>query len=125
MNESAKRYLEEVSSRINFIEKEKNDSLKELSLLIEEYCSEHPDASADDLYREFGNPSDYTEAFFDRKNRSETLMKKKRRTRLLYLLCAVLALAVAFSCFIIYVILRYGGRGYIEVSDIHVAGLLF
>ncbi len=117
MNESAKRYLEEVSSRINFIEKEKNDSLKELSLLIEEYCSEHPDASTDDLRREFGNPSDYTEAFFDGKNRSETLMKKKMRTRLLYLLCAVLALAVAFSCFIIYVILRYGGRGYTVTSD--------
>ncbi len=117
MNKAAKRYLDEVSSRMGCTEKNNNGCLEELSGLIEEYCSERPDASVEDLYREFGNPSDYTEAFFDRKKRTETLMKKKRRTRLLYLLCAVLALAVAFSCFIIYVILRYGGSGYTVTSE--------
>ena len=117
MNESAKRYLEEVSSAIGYTEKKNNGCLKELSGLIEEYCLEHPDASTDDLRREFGNPSDYTEAFFDGKNRSETLMKKKRRTRLLYLLCAVLALAVLFSILISCVIIRYHGTGRTEVSD--------
>ena len=125
MNKAAKRYLDEVSSRMGCTEKNNNGCLEELSGLIEEYCSERPDASVEDLYREFGNPSDYTEAFFDGKNRSETLMKERRKVRNLFLICATVALAVAFSCFIIYVILRYGGRGYIEVSDIHVAGIIF
>jgi len=118
MNKAAKRYLDEVSSRMDYTEKNNNGCLKELSGLIEEYCSEHPDASVDDFYREFGNPSDYTEAFFDGKNRSETLMKERRKVRNLILICAAVALALLLTILISYVIIRFHGRFRIELSDI-------
>jgi len=121
MNKAAKRYLDEVSSLMGCNENNNNGCLEELSGLIEEYCSERPDASVEDLYREFGNPSDYTEAFCDRKKRTKTLMKERRKVWILILICAAIAIALILAILISYVIIRYSGIGRIELSEIIVS----
>ncbi len=123
MSNSVKRYLEEIAGRMEYPEKTKKAILKELSLLIGEYCSERPDASIEDLYREFGNPSDYSEAFWDRKEYSDVLERVRKKTRLLTLLAAGLII-LAVAAIITAVILIIKAHTPVIVSSVRIAAVL-
>ena len=123
MNKAAKRYLDEVSSRMGCTEKNNNGCLEELSGLIEEYCSERPDASVEDLYREFGNPSEYSEAFWNRKEYSDVLERVRKKTRLLTLLAAGLII-LAVAAIITAVILIVKAHTPVIVSSVSIAAVL-
>ena len=123
MSSPVKRYLEEIAGRMEYPARTRKAILKELSLLIGEYCSEHTGASVEDLYREFGNPSDYSDAFWDRKEYSDILKRVRRKTRLLTLVIIVLII-LAIPAIITAVILIVKAHTPIIVSKVSIAAVL-
>lgn len=123
MSNSVKRYLEEIAGRMEYPEKTKKAILKELSLLIGEYCSERPDASIEDLYRKFGNPSEYSEAFWDRKEYSDVLERVRKKTKRLKMLITVLII-LAIPAIITAVILIIKAHTPVIVSNVSIAAVL-
>ena len=123
MSNPVKRYIEEIAGRMDYPARTRKAILKELSLLIGEYCSEHTGASVEDLYREFGNPSDYSEAFWDRKEYSDILKRVRRKTRLLTLLITVLII-LAIPAIITAVILIIKANTPIILSNVSIAAVL-
>ena len=119
MNSIKDKYLREVESGMEYSKRTKKYFLKELCPLIDEYIAEHPEATVEDLYGEFGRPNDYKNTLADNEVYAAMLKKAEKKSRLFLILCIVLGIiAVLAIAFIIYLIREYGGTT--EVSNIHV-----
>ncbi len=105
MNGPAAEYVGEISKKMIYPKSVRRRFLENFTPLIECYCSEHPDATYDDLRAEFGNPDSFQSLLADRQLYREMLENaetKARRLKLLSILLGViLVLAVFLAAYLI------------------------
>ena len=117
MNSIKDKYLREVESGMEYSKRTKKYFLKELCPLIDEYIAEHPEATVEDLYVEFGRPNDYKNNLADNEVYAAMLKKAEKRSRLFLILCIVLGIIAALAiAFVVYLISRYSGTT--EITNI-------
>ncbi len=120
MSRLTTQFTAEIFKKMSFSRKTKKYFLKELTPQIDCYCSDHPDATLDDLYLEFGNPDEFSENLADSARFREMIRRAKKKTALFIFLSVVLALAAAVAVgFVVWLIYWYSGEIIsIKVSEI-------
>lgn len=87
MSKLKQRYLKEVKSFFPIMGKPERRHLKKLSEQINDYCLEKEVFSIDDLYQDFGRPSEISNTYFSnidindfvKKNTTFQMVKKRNR----------------------------------------------
>ena len=111
-------YIEDVGKRMSYTKRVKKLFLKELTRQIKYYCTDHPDATLEDLYAEFGDPETFSEDLADNARYREMIRTAKKKTVLFIVLSVVLALAAAVAVgFVIRLIWWYSVTG-VVISEI-------
>ena len=87
------QYCKEVKAAIQGDDDYKNSVIKNLEADLEEYISDHPDATEQQILAYFGDPKDYTEELDATLSPSEKEQRKTLRRRVL--IAAVAALVAA------------------------------
>lgn len=110
MNSIKEKYLREVESGMEYPKRTKKYFLKELCPLIDEYIAEHPEATVEDLYVEFGRPNDYKNNLADNEVYAAMLKKAEKKSRIFLILCIAFGIIAALAiAFIVYLIRQYSG----------------
>ncbi len=118
MSRLTTQYISEILKNLPFARKTRKYFLRELTPRIDCYCLEHPDATLDDLYLEFGSPETFSEDLADNARYREMIRTAKKKTVLFIVLSVVLALAAAVAVgFVIWLIWWYSVTG-IVISEI-------
>ena len=79
MSNNIKRYLKEVSSKLNCPRSVKSVFIRELKCNILAFTEDKEAISLKELYDEFGTPDEISSSFFDRKDYDALLKKAKKR----------------------------------------------
>lgn len=87
------QYCKEVKAAIQGDDDYKNSVIKNLEADLEEYISDHPDATEQQILAYFGDPKDYAEELDSTLSPSEKEQRKTLRRRVL--IAAVAALVAA------------------------------
>ena len=88
------QYCKEVRAAIQGDDDYKNSVIKNLEADLEEYISDHPDATAQNIRAYFGDPKDYTEELDATLSPSEKEQRKTLRRRVLTAVVAALVAMV-------------------------------
>ena len=116
MNSNVKQYLKEVAASLTCPRGVKAIFIRQLKCDVKDYVQNNPDATKEDLIREFGSPEEISAGFFDRDDYSAMLKKAKKRATFWMVLCIVLAIVLIISsCYFIKVVNDMSGT--IEFSE--------
>ena len=88
------QYCKEVKAAIQGDEDYKNSVIKNLEADLEEYISDHPDATAQNIRAYFGAPEDYARELDDTGASAEKTQRRKLRRRVLTAVVAALVAAL-------------------------------
>lgn len=98
-----KQYLIAVKSSFPTIGKEERKYLKNLRLIIEDYCEEVPNCTMEDLCREFGTPTNLVADFYSNANPSLLIQRinliANIRKILFAILIAVIIIVITYSVY--------------------------
>lgn len=94
MNKSAKRYLRAVRRALRCPGRQGKLLLRQLGEDIDEYCEEHPDATAEELCRRFGTPEGVAADFVEAMGGSIAVNIQRRRNRIATAVIVLLVLIV-------------------------------
>ncbi len=95
MNGTAAEYVGEISGKMIYPKSVRRRFLKCLTPLIECYCSEHPDATLDDLRAEFGDPEAFEALLADRQLYREMLYDAERKARKFRIMSIIIGIILA------------------------------
>lgn len=94
MNKSAKHYLRAVRRALRCPGRQGKLLLRQLGEDIDEYCEEHPDATAEELCRRFGTPEGVAADFVEDLGGSIAVNIQRRRNRIATVVIVLLVLIV-------------------------------
>lgn len=105
MNNLCKKYLRNVKVFFPIMGKQERKYLENLELNVNDFCAEKSLTSLEDLYKDFGTPSDVANSYFSSAN-IDYILKQIRRTKaiktaLVTLIVSAL-LATSICCTILY-----------------------
>ena len=116
MNSNVKQYLKEVATALTCTRGVKAVFIRQLKSDVKDYVQNNPDATKEDLIREFGSPEEIAAGFFDRNDYSAMLKKAKKRATFWMVTAIVLAVVlVVFACYFVEVVKDMSNT--IEVSE--------
>ena len=116
MNSNNKQYLKEVAASLTCPRGVKAIFISQLKSDAKDYVQSNPDATKEDLIREFGSPEEISAGFFDRDDYSAMLKKAKKRATFWMVTAIVLAVVlVVFACYFVEVVKDMSNT--IEVSE--------
>lgn len=105
MNKLSHQYVKNMKALFPISRKQERDYLKKLEMNIEDYCEENSISSLEELYKEFGSPTEAVSTYFSTLD-IDYLLKKINRTKIIkYSLIALVAAAfvAAFAyCMLLY-----------------------
>ena len=116
------QYCKEVRAAIQGGDDYKNSVIKNLEADLEEYISDHPDATEQQILAYFGDPKDYAEELDATLSLSEKEQRKTLRRRVLTAAVAALVAALLiWAGAVIYEVAHFsnGTDGYSFFSDIN------
>ena len=122
MNSNSKQYLKEVAAALTCTRGVKAVFIRQLKSDVKDYVQSNPDATKEDLIRDFGSPEEISAGFFDRDDYSAMLKKAKKRATFWMVSCIVLVVVlIVFATYFIEVVNSMSGTfqhgSPIEVSD--------
>ena len=116
MNSNNKQYLKEVAASLTCPRGVKAIFISQLKSDAKDYVQSNPDATKEDLIREFGSPEEIAAGFFDRNDYSAMLKKSKKRATFRMVTAIVMAVVlVFFACYFVDVVKDMSGS--YEISD--------
>lgn len=95
-NKTMKLYIKNVKCQIKTSSQQKRHLLYDLKININNYISEHPNATYTDLEAEFGTPLDISESFYDSLDATEIKHQqnyKKHIILIIIIFCIICAFA--------------------------------
>lgn len=111
----SKRYVKEVSAVINCCKCEKLFFACELNDYVSAYVAEHPEATMETLYAEFGSPEQFANGILARDDYAKMLKKAKRKAA--FWTCTAV-IAVIISALICAVLIKWSlSRGDLQEVD--------
>ena len=116
MNSNNKQYLKEVAASLTCTRGVKAVFIRQLKSDVKDYVQNNPDATKEDLIRDFGSPEEIAAGFFDRDDYSAMLKKAKKRATFWMVSCIVLAVVlIVFATYFIQVVNSMSGS--YEISN--------
>ena len=116
MNSNNKQYLKEVAASLTCTRGVKAVFIRQLKSDVKDYVQNNPDATKEDLIRDFGSPEESAAGFFDRDDYSAMLKKAKKRATFWMVSCIVLAVVlIVFATYFIQVVNSMSGS--YEISN--------
>ena len=107
-NQGAKRYLRDVRKAMPIYVVSSRKVVKQISLLVDEYVQEHPDAEYAEIVSRFGEPSGIVETYFDTLNPSEIAGQMNIKRKIIAIAAATaLAALVILSASMISMLLDF------------------
>lgn len=94
MNKSAKHYLRAVRRALRCPGRQGKLLLRQLGEDIDEYCEEHPDATAEELCCRFGTPENVAADFVEAMGGSVAVNIQRRRNRIVTVVIVLLVLII-------------------------------
>ena len=113
------RYVKDACDHLICGKAIKKSFSKELKLLLASYVEEHPDATKEDLEKEFGDPRSFAAGLSEREDYARILQRARRRTVVWIVIASLLALAAAFLVwFVVYLVKHYSGTIVISPAQV-------
>jgi len=107
---TAERYVKDVAKRLICPKGTKKFFMQQFKDMVCSYVAEHPDASYEDLQKEFGAPEKLSTDIVEKDEYREMLKKAKTKVIFLIIFGVIAVFVIAFLIwFIAYLIKRYGG----------------
>lgn len=103
MKES-KRYFNEIKKSIPLESKRTRDFLKSLEYQIDEFQSDNPNCTYNDLILEFGFPEDIIASYFKESQSNELIRNLKIRKYIKYITLSIIAVVIALGAWKAYLI---------------------
>lgn len=100
MDNLAKQFTKNVRAFFPIVGKVEKEYLKKLELNLEDYCEEKQVSSLEELYKDFGTPSDVVHSYYSSVN-IDYILKRLRLTKIIKtcLVTLIVAILVAVSAY--------------------------
>lgn len=100
---STKKYIRDIRKHLLLPRREQKKILISISQMLDDYIEEYPQATYDDLIRQFGSPKDMADGVmkYSFKSFSTTAQKQKKLLFFSGIIIAVSFVILCISCFII------------------------
>ena len=105
MNNLAKQYIKNAKALFPLMNKDEKKYFEKLSINVEDYCETKSVSSIEELYRNFGTPSDIANSYFSNANLDYILKQIKRTKTIKFSLITIIVSAlivVSTYCYILY-----------------------
>lgn len=104
MNNVKSLYLREIERLLPYDSTQKKHCVTELENSISDYLDEHPDATLEKLYAEFGHPEDIAEIYLDRVDPKQLSKEVSVKRRIAFgVIAAIIILVVIIGAVSIFV----------------------
>lgn len=100
MDNLAKQFTKNVKAFFPIVGKAEKEYLKKLELNLEDYCEEKQVSSLEELYKDFGTPSDVVHSYYSSVN-IDYILKRLRLTKIIKtcLVTLIIAILVTVSAY--------------------------
>lgn len=101
-SKGAREYQHKIKKSLRLLPRDKRAMCRDLFSEVEDYVANHPNHTAEQLEAIFGTPHDIVSSVVSTEEMKRFAQRYKRKTILLVVICATLAVALAFTSYCIY-----------------------